>query len=115
MANDLKIKVAEMEDEMQNLISKTETDRIENEKIKEDLREHSETITHGRISLSKATAEYDAANEALGAVRDRIAEYTKELEEGEAEVSHIADTKANLEEKIRELVTLVGRILVFFK
>lgn len=104
MANDLKIKVAEMEDEMQNLISKTETDRIENEKIKEDLREHSETITHGRISLSKATAEYDAANEALGAVRDRIAEYTKELEEGEAEVSHIADTKANLEEKIRGLV-----------
>ena len=70
MANDLKIKVAEMEDEMQNLISKTETDRIENEKIKEDLREHSETITHGRISLSKATAEYDAANEALGAVRE---------------------------------------------
>ena len=57
------IKVAEMKDEMQNLISKTETDRIENEKIKEDLREHSETITHGRISLSKATAEYDAANE----------------------------------------------------
>ena len=68
------------------------------------MREYSETITHGRISLSKATAEYDAANEALGAVRDRIAEYTKELEEGEAEVSHIADTKANLEEKIRELV-----------
>ncbi len=103
MIAEIEKEVVSRESEMKILLEEAENRQIENEKIKDDLREFAEVITRRRVALSKITAEYEAVNTSLRAVRDRIEEYTKEIEINEDVLCSINENEKLMSDQVREL------------